>query len=129
RARETWHQVQLRNGRNFRAREQGYARILRLLEHAPIELEPRQLAVDERVRVHSASPGKGLALENGVPNPPRAHRERQIAAEDHDFFNDDGPGQDDVDALVLEAADPPALSLGETFKSLPDGGDVRLVEQ
>src|SRR5439155_4208007 len=89
---------------------------------------PRQLAVDERVRVHSASPAKGLALENGVPNPPRAHRERQITAEDHDLLDDDGPGQDDVDALSLEAADPQALSLGQSFKSLADGRDVGLVE-
>src|SRR5206468_5129928 len=61
-------------------------------------------------------------------NPARAHRERQIAAEDHDLLDDDGPGQDDVDTLRLEAANPPTLSLGETFESLPDGGDVGLVE-
>src|SRR5207302_76590 len=116
------------DGEEFHPFEQGHARILRLLEHAPIELEPRQLAVDERVRVHSASPAKGLALENSVPNPPRAHRERQITAEDHDLLDDDGPGQDDVDALSLEAADPQALSLGQSFKSLADGRDVGLVE-
>src|SRR6185369_3141753 len=38
-------------------------------------------------------------------------------------------GQDDVDALGFEAADPPALSPGETFKSLADGRDVGLMQQ
>src|SRR5207244_5085854 len=65
---------------------------------------------------------------NGLPNPARAHRERQITAEDHDLLDDDRSGQDDVDALSLEAADPAALSLGETFESLADGRDVGLVK-
>src|SRR3989442_527094 len=121
-------QVRAEDREELHPLEQGHARILRLLEHAPIELEPRQLAVDERVRVHSRSPAKGLAHENGVPYPPRAHHERQITAEDHDLLDDDRSGQDDVDALSFEAADPPALSLGETFESLADGRDVGLME-
>src|SRR4029434_10066398 len=121
-------EVRAEDGEKLHSLEQGHARILRLLEHATIELEPRELAVDERVRVHSASPAKGLAQENGVANAPRAHRQCQITAEDHDLLDDDGPGQDVVDALSLEAADPAALSSGETFESLADGRDVGLVE-
>src|SRR4030095_11059202 len=61
-----------------------------------------------------------LAQEKGVATPARAPRQRQIAAEDHDLFDDDGAGEDDVDALGLEAANLPALSLGEIFESLPN---------
>ena len=45
-------QVRAEDGEELHALEQRHARILRLLEHAPVELEPGQLAVDERVGVH-----------------------------------------------------------------------------
>src|SRR2546428_4235576 len=76
----------------------------------------------------SASPVEGLAQENAVADPARADRERQIPTEDHDLLDDDGPGQDDIGALRVEAADLLALSLGKALQPLADGGDVGLVQ-
>jgi hypothetical protein len=45
-------EVRAEDGEELHPFEERHARVLRLLEHAPVELEPRQLAADERVRVH-----------------------------------------------------------------------------
>ena len=45
-------QVRAEDGEELHPLKQGHARVLRLLEYAPVELEPRQLTIDERVRVH-----------------------------------------------------------------------------
>src|SRR5205085_9779900 len=47
-------EVRAEDAQKFQALEQGHAWILCLLEHAAVELEPRQLSIDERVRVHRA---------------------------------------------------------------------------
>ena len=46
-------QVRAEDREELHPLQQRHARILGLLEHAPVELEPRQLAVDERARVHA----------------------------------------------------------------------------
>src|SRR5438552_7499024 len=76
----------------------------------------------------SASIVDGLVQENGVADPSRADHERQIPSEDHELLDDDGPRQDDIGTLRVEAADLPPLSLGKTFQPLADGGDVGLVQ-
>jgi hypothetical protein len=65
-------EVRAEDGEKLHSLEQGHAWILRLLEHAPIELEPRDLAVDERVRVHSASPRK-VSCRRMASRIPRVH--------------------------------------------------------
>src|SRR5713226_7349380 len=45
-------QVRAEDGEELHALEQRHARVLRLLEHAPVEFEPRELPVDEGVGVH-----------------------------------------------------------------------------
>jgi hypothetical protein len=45
-------EIRAEDGEELDALAQRHARILSLLEHAPVELEPRQLAADERLRAH-----------------------------------------------------------------------------
>ena len=60
---EEFVQIRAEDGQELEALEEGHRGILRLLEHAPVELEPGQLAVDEGARPdlmrHGRSRGAG----------------------------------------------------------------------
>src|SRR5215470_14521971 len=76
----------------------------------------------------SASAVESFPEENPVAHAARADDERQVAAEDHDFLDDDGAGQGDVGALGLEPADLAPGALGEALQALADRRDVGLRE-
>src|SRR5687768_9005607 len=75
----------------------------------------------------SVSPTKSFAQQYAIADAARADDEGQVAAVDHDFLDDDGPGQHDVSALGLESADLAALPPGDTFQSLADRRDGGLL--
>src|ERR1700693_4605296 len=77
----------------------------------------------------SASTVECFAQQDAVAHAARADEKRQVTAEEHGLLDDDGPGQDDVGPLRLEAADLPALPPGQALQALADGGDVGLIEQ
>src|SRR6185295_8583063 len=73
-------------------------------------------------------PVERLAQQDAVAHAACADHEPQIAAVEHRLLDDDGPGQDDVGALILETADLRAPAPGRAFQPLANGGDVRLVK-
>jgi hypothetical protein len=50
-------QVRAEDGQELHPLEQRHGGVLRLFEHAPVEVQPRQLAIQKRVGIH-VSPGR-----------------------------------------------------------------------
>ena len=120
-------QIRAEDGEELDALEERHRLVLGLLEHPAIELEPGQLAVDERgvVRRHRVR-AERLAEEQAVANPARGDDHREVAAVHQRLLDDDGAGDDGVDALRLEPAEAPSLPHRSGLEPRPDGRDVGL---
>ena len=69
---------ELKMARNFTRSSSGTRRVLRLLEHAAVELEPGQLAIDEASAfIASALRAEGLATAGAVADAALADGERR----------------------------------------------------
>jgi hypothetical protein len=81
-------EVRAEDGEEFHPLEEGHARVLRLFEDAPVELEPGELPIDQ-IRITHGAPFPLNVSRRRIPSrtPKGADREDTITAEHHQLFN------------------------------------------